>query len=373
MKKFDEKVVYAKDHTPQLNPLLFDENRTLKEAIRNKILAIVDEFLDYIQVDINVLDIRLVGSNAAYNYGEYSDLDIHIVTNLSKISDPEIIARLYFDSVKKNFKDSYKIKVKGIEVELYIEDVNTSAVSNGIYSVKSDKWIKEPETVGDPSDEAIKEADVIERQIIKSIKSSNSAEELEEIINNLYMIRKDSLDAYGENGAGNLAFKSLRNKGVLDKVKQILRDVTAQELSLESKQLDESFKEWVGGHPADDDLFHANADRLGLKVDTEEIDVNGNSLEFDYVVLKSPTLFYHATIPANVEKIKELGLLPREQAGGKYVKGVFLTGVSDATSQWRGKDTAVLKVLLPKGTQVYQDRQSNAVFVRNKIGKENII
>ena len=38
----------------------------------------------------------------------------------------------------------YDIEVKGHEVELYIEDVRSGAVANGIYSLLKDKWVKEP-------------------------------------------------------------------------------------------------------------------------------------------------------------------------------------------------------------------------------------
>ena len=89
------------------------------------------------------------------------------------------------------------------------------------------------------TDEEIAEAEKIEDEIINMIKSSNSTEELESIINNLYLLRKDSLTAYGETGPGNLAFKSLRNKGILDKVKDVIRDAESKELSLESKKIDE--------------------------------------------------------------------------------------------------------------------------------------
>lgn len=238
MRSIAERLAYNRRYSPQLNPLLFEDGE-LKSQIRDKIVQIVDAFLEYAEVSINIADIRLVGSNASYNYNEYSDLDIHIVTDLSKIADPETIARLYFDSIKKNFKDSYDIKIKGIDVELYVEDINTSSVSNGIYSVSQNRWIKEPVVVEDPTDEEIAEAEKIEDEIINMIKSSNSTEELESIINNLYLLRKDSLTAYGETGPGNLAFKSLRNKGILDKVKDVIRDAESKELSLESKKIDE--------------------------------------------------------------------------------------------------------------------------------------
>ena len=132
MRSIAERLAYNRRYSPQLNPLLFEDGE-LKSQVRDKIVQIVDAFLEYAEVSINIADIRLVGSNASYNYNEYSDLDIHIVTDLSKIADPETIARLYFDSIKKNFKDSYDIKIKGIDVELYVEDINTSSVSNGIY------------------------------------------------------------------------------------------------------------------------------------------------------------------------------------------------------------------------------------------------
>lgn len=238
MRSIAERLAYNRRYSPQLNPLLFEDGE-LKSQVRDKIVQIVDAFLEYAEVSINIADIRLVGSNASYNYNEYSDLDIHIVTDLSKIADPETIARLYFDSIKKNFKDSYDIKIKGIDVELYVEDINTSSVSNGIYSVSQNRWIKEPVVVEDPTDEEIAEAEKIEDEIISKIKSSTSTEELENIIDNLYLLRKDSLAAYGESGPGNLAFKSLRNKGILDRVKDVIRDAESKELSLESKKIDE--------------------------------------------------------------------------------------------------------------------------------------
>ena len=234
MRSIAERLAYNRRHAPKLNPALFNEDDSLKNEIGRKISTIVAEFLEYIQVDIRVLDVRLVGSNAAYNYGEYSDLDVHIVTNLSEISDPETIARLYFDSVKKNFKDSYDITIKGIDVELYIEDVNASSVSNGIYSITNDEWIKKPTPQEDPSDSDMEEAEEIEEKIIQYIKSAESAEDLQAIIDKLYILRKDALSSGGETAPGNIAFKSIRNKGILDQVKQTIRDATSRELSLES-------------------------------------------------------------------------------------------------------------------------------------------
>ena len=79
-----ERLAYNRRYSPQLNPLLFSDGE-LKPEIREKILQIVDAFLEYTQVSINIIDVRLVGSNASYNYNEYSDLDIHIVTVILRL------------------------------------------------------------------------------------------------------------------------------------------------------------------------------------------------------------------------------------------------------------------------------------------------
>ena len=239
MRSIVEKLAYNRKYSSQLNPLLFEDEK-LKPQIRERILQIVDAFLEYAEVSIKISDIRLIGSNASYNYNEHSDLDIHIVTDLSKIAEPETIARLYFDSVKKNFKDSYDIKIKGIDVEIYVEDINTTSVSNGIYSVSQDEWIKEPVIIEDPTDSAIEKAEQIEEEILDNLEDADSVEELEDIINNLYLLRKDALTAQGESGPGNLAFKSIRNKGILDKVKAIIRNAETKKLSLESKKIREA-------------------------------------------------------------------------------------------------------------------------------------
>lgn len=235
MRYIAERLAANRRSNNELNPVLFDERDQLKPEIREKIMSIVDEFLEYIEVDIRVIDVRLLGSNAAYNYTDDSDIDIHIITDLSKISDPESIARLYFDASKKNFKDSYDITIKGIEVELYVEDIKASAVSNGVYSVTKSSWIKEPTPLGEPSDAVIAAAERIEDQFIQSVKETRSIEELEALVDQLYLTRKDSLAEDGELGAGNLAFKSLRSKGILGQIKDTIKDATSERLSLESK------------------------------------------------------------------------------------------------------------------------------------------
>ena len=87
------------------------------------------------QIPIKVYDYWLVGSNAAYNYSDVSDIDLHIIVDINSLElNPYLISLLY-NYVKSSFNDKYDIKIKGHEVELYLEDIETSAVTNGIYSL----------------------------------------------------------------------------------------------------------------------------------------------------------------------------------------------------------------------------------------------
>ena len=66
-----------------LNSKLFDlETSKLKPEVLEKLLQISEEFLKSIDpLTLSIADIRLVGSNASFNYNEQSDIDLHIIVN----------------------------------------------------------------------------------------------------------------------------------------------------------------------------------------------------------------------------------------------------------------------------------------------------
>lgn len=190
-----------------LNPKLFNiEDSTLKKDVRERLIEIADLFVDNLKendVPIKVIDYWLLGSNAAYNYGEFSDIDLHIIVNTDIVEDSNILKLLY-DYIKSSFNKNYNILVKGQEVEIYLEDINTTSVSNGIYSLKKDKWVKIPKKE-DPTTYDIESTEEYKRW--KSIYRNLKDTEIEDFINNLYILRKESLSKDGEYGLGNLIFK----------------------------------------------------------------------------------------------------------------------------------------------------------------------
>ena len=100
-------------------------------------------------------------------------------------------------------------------------------------------WVKRPVKL--TSIPEIDTTDAFARisQRIHQVLSSNRAEDIENMINELYIIRKDALDADGEYSEGNQLFKDVRNSGLLDDLKQAYKKCRAKELSLEHLMLRE--------------------------------------------------------------------------------------------------------------------------------------
>ena len=141
MKTIDEEIKI----NDQLNPALWGNNE-LKEDVKEKLLAIVDNFLDGLKEDkinISVVDIRLLGSNANYNYTDKSDIDLHIVADFSSTPCEQNVMPQLYNAYRSLFSKTYDIKINGYGVELYVEDVNQPAKSNGVYSLYTG-WVSEP-------------------------------------------------------------------------------------------------------------------------------------------------------------------------------------------------------------------------------------
>ena len=216
----------------ELNPKLW-EDKKLKRDVREAIIDIVSEFMDNLIIPVEMLDVRVVGSNASYNYTEYSDLDVHIISNLELVGSPTEIVQALYNSERSNFNRTHNIKIKGIDVELYVEDVNSSVTSNGIYSVIDDIWIKEPQMVKERSVKIDKKElrDLVNS--VKSVLADGDSNDIKDCINMLYLMRKDSIAIDGEYGVGNLLFKEIRNRGLLSALKDKYNEMISDELTLE--------------------------------------------------------------------------------------------------------------------------------------------
>ena len=126
-----------------LNPAIFDGD-SMKEYVREQLLLIASDFIGHLGLpDLAIEDITISGSNAAYSYTELSDIDLHILVDISQFSEDDVYREL-FDAKKTVYNDSHDILINGYEVELYVQDSNEPVISLGEYSVMNDKWLKLP-------------------------------------------------------------------------------------------------------------------------------------------------------------------------------------------------------------------------------------
>jgi len=220
-----------------LNPKLWDSNMNLLPEVKEKIEKIVKTFNEYLNqwkkdIHFQVLDVNLVGSNASFNYSDQSDLDVSVVISFDSLGTTDEIADDYFHCKKNDFNETYHPTIRGIPVELYVSDVKSANISNGVFSVTYNKWIKKPAKIDPPKNVDVSEyTDEVEAAINKTIET-NDLEKLNKLMSSIYLMRRNSLIVNGEYGRGNLIYKDLRNRGALDKIHDAIINCTSKDLSI---------------------------------------------------------------------------------------------------------------------------------------------
>jgi len=129
----------------ELNPKVWKDTDTLNKEVREKLLSVATEFIDFLGVPILVEDIIFTGSLANYNWSKYSDVDLHVVADFTQFSDDLLPLYQELFKVKKTlFNTDHDIKIFGYDVELYVQDSNEKHFSSGVYSVLKDEWDNKP-------------------------------------------------------------------------------------------------------------------------------------------------------------------------------------------------------------------------------------
>lgn len=216
-----------------LNPALWKNNQ-LKLEIRLKLLEIARNFIEFIKVtNINLKDITISGSNAAYTYTKHSDLDLHLIVDIDPSQEQNL--KSLFDAKKNQYNFIHDIKVKGIDVEVYVQASDQPHHSAGIYSVLDNRWISKPklERVNLNDDDVQDKVNNYTKKIEMAL-NSKTIQEVESIIDDISKIRKSGLASGGEFSIENLAFKVLRARGLIDKLRQHKYNLEDEALSLKS-------------------------------------------------------------------------------------------------------------------------------------------
>ena len=224
-----------------LNPILWD-NYVLRKDIRYKLLSIAKHFADTLKVkNLKLKDITISGSNVSFGYSEYSDIDLHLVVDMP--NDEEVAD--YYNAKKNEFNNKYNVKLKSIPVEVYVQSSSQSHYSAGIFSVLDNKWIKKPskQIPIATSHEIRSKARNYSSKINKAL-HSNELSIAKETMDDIRRLRQAGLETNGENAVENLAFKLLRSRGKIDKLRNHIDKLQSAELSLgEQMKINEIIKE----------------------------------------------------------------------------------------------------------------------------------
>jgi len=219
----------------ELNPNLWDGD-TLNAEVKQALMKIAVEFVKFLKVDVAPSDVVLVGSAANYNYTQFSDIDLHIIMDFTKIGDDREFVKEYVDAKKFIWNDEHDIKIHGQEVECYVQGLDETNASAAVYSLMTGDWIKKP----DPTHPKIDMETVLTKvkDISSRIEQAKGDEQaLDKIKAKLKVMRQSGLDRAGEYSTENLVFKALRNAGKIDILSNYAKNIFDKTLSL--KELNE--------------------------------------------------------------------------------------------------------------------------------------
>ncbi len=212
---------------------------TLDESVREKLLEIGEDFFSKFKEifgEREYQDIILTGSLANYNYTEYSDFDVHVIMDLKGIDDehPEILNEAV-QGIRFRWNLRHDIKIKGYDVELFLQSLDDPDASTATYSLTKNIWLKNPKYDVPYVDEIelerkylsyVYDIDQLETRLLHGSKIPSNAKDLykraKSVKEKIQKMRNESLRKEGEFSIGNLTFKKLRNTGYIEKIINII-------------------------------------------------------------------------------------------------------------------------------------------------------
>ena len=243
-----------------LEPNLWDENKNLKSDIRLILLKVTKDF--YLSTDFKseILDILLLGSSTNYSWTPKSDIDVHIVIDITKEGlDPEHY-RKFLDALGGRFNEEHDITIKGHKVEVYLQDITEKNSTpekarphGSMFSLLHNKWLVPPKNEQPVLDKnAIKKSFYELKDQIDKVIETRDVEGLKKLMKSIRDYRNKGLEGKeGEFSVENIVFKALRHTGLLEKLKNSINSMYDRLVSLEEM---ESYLNKLNN--LDEDLVH---------------------------------------------------------------------------------------------------------------------
>lgn len=239
-KELDDKIVKSFQPKNHLSEEIFEKNDdgyVIHEDIRKRLVDVSSQFMDFVDIEFFIHDIHFTGSLANYNWSEFSDIDLHILIDFEDSNYPIKLLKEFFDSKRHVWNESHDIKIKGYEIEIYVQDVNEKHISSGVYSVLHNKWVIIPEQsnpkiddrkILDKGEEYAKSIDFL----IDNKGKSDISTKIDNLKEKIKTLRQSGLEMGGEFSYENLTFKLLRRNGYIEKLLKLKTSVIDNKLSI---------------------------------------------------------------------------------------------------------------------------------------------
>jgi len=219
---------------PYLEPNLWARNGILHPEVRLNLLRVAKDFFDGLGIAKETLaDVQLTGSLASFAWSKHSDIDLHLIVDFSAVPADVDVAERYFDAIKNLWNEQHRVMIKGYEVEIYVENVSSQHVSNGLYSLVKGAWLEIPvrdaERGADDLD-VIAKADKWSRMVEWEAYDPFVSGDHERVVRATKSLsarfkrwRQCGLDRMGLSSVENLAYKLLRRRGHIKALRDLSR------------------------------------------------------------------------------------------------------------------------------------------------------
>ncbi len=238
--KVDQDALKSFEVNDSLEPNIWEGDR-LKDEVREKLLKIANDFLIDMPFDLEPDDITLTGSLANYNWSKYSDVDLHILYDFSKVDENQELVVQFFKNLQTNWNNRHDIYMSDYEVEIYFQDSTEPHISTGVYSIQNDEWLTKPEPVAASIDYANiekKAEDIVNRidhieQMMKDEEGDAVLDAIDRLKAKIRNMRQSGLEGAGQFSVENLAFKVLRRSEELGRLSDFKAKAYDELMSIE--------------------------------------------------------------------------------------------------------------------------------------------
>lgn len=233
---------YAVEYHDMLNPKLWTETAdsyTLDDTVKSKLIEIARKFIETLKLPDEVVeDYVITGSNVNYNWTSKSDIDLHVILDKDVIASCKTCKVDAADCLlakKTLWNEQHDIHIHGIPVELYATTEGDKLITDaGTYSLLKDRWITHPamKQIEVSAEQVKAKVAELDHEIKTAIKNKADDTVTDALADKIWRMRKAGLEHAGEFSVENVAFKALRNSGVLDQLRTYRAKNIDAELSL---------------------------------------------------------------------------------------------------------------------------------------------